>query len=187
MVNVNIAQGREPAENLIPEFERVVSEAAPEWFVMENHPRAPLPNIQGYTVSDLVVNNRWFGGEQNRVRRFSFGSKRGYKLHPQFHALEPVHWEPAVTTSVGGRRRSANPTGKGKQKRTYENELSKIARDRPFEYECELQGLPRDFLSKAPFTSIGKKRVVGNGVPLPMGRSIAKAVLDAVSTAVGAI
>jgi len=38
------------------------------------------------------------------------------------------------------------------------------------------QGLPADFLEDAPFTIAGKIRVVGNGVPLPMGRAIAKAV-----------
>ena len=37
--------------NLIPEFERVVSEAQPEWFAMENVRTAPIPNIDGYTVN----------------------------------------------------------------------------------------------------------------------------------------
>src|SRR5262245_61567505 len=36
--------------NLIPEFERCVSEAAPKWFLMENVRRAPLPNVCGYEV-----------------------------------------------------------------------------------------------------------------------------------------
>ena len=40
----------------------------------------------------------------------------------------------------------------------------------------ELQGLPADFLSDAPFTVAGKCKAVGNGVPLPMGRAIARAV-----------
>ena len=33
--------GYEVAENLIPEYERVVSEAQPRWFLMENVPDAP--------------------------------------------------------------------------------------------------------------------------------------------------
>jgi hypothetical protein len=46
--------------------------------------------------------------------------------------------------------------------------------------ECAvLQGLPADFLEDAPFTCDGKHRVIGNGVPLPMGRAIAKAVKEA--------
>lgn len=174
LVNVNLAQGREPAENLIPEFERVCAEAQPAWFLMENSPRAPLPNVAGYIVRDVVLNNRWLGEKQNRVRRFSFGSRDGKRIHPELAALEVVEWEPAVTTSVGGRRRTENPTGKGRQRRTME--ASEVARDRPLELECELQGLPRDFLKDAPFTREGKKRVIGNGVPVPMGRAIAKAV-----------
>jgi DNA (cytosine-5)-methyltransferase 1 len=45
---------------------------------------------------------------------------------------------------------------------------------------CELQGLPENFLSEAPFTVEGKGRVLGNGVPLPMGRAVAKAVREAI-------
>lgn len=41
------------------------------------------------------------------------------------------------------------------------------------------QGLPADFLADAPFTVAGKIKCVGNGVPLPMGRAIAKAVRKA--------
>jgi site-specific DNA-cytosine methylase len=41
------------------------------------------------------------------------------------------------------------------------------------------QGLPAEFLSDAPFTEREKMRVIGNGVPLPMGRAIARAVREA--------
>jgi DNA (cytosine-5)-methyltransferase 1 len=68
--------------------------------------------------------------------------------------------------------------GSGKQKATVR--AARQAR-RTFEECCELQGLPRDFLSEAPFTRDGKHLVVGNGVPLPMGRAIARAVKAALS------
>ncbi len=45
----------------------------------------------------------------------------------------------------------------------------------------ELQGLPPEFLADAPFTVEGKRKAVANGVPLPMGRAIAKAVKAALS------
>jgi site-specific DNA-cytosine methylase len=45
---------------------------------------------------------------------------------------------------------------------------------------CRLQGLPEDFLSDAPFTAEGKLKAVANGVPLPMGRALARAVREAV-------
>lgn len=42
-----------------------------------------------------------------------------------------------------------------------------------------LQGLPADFLEDAPFTITGKRKVIANGVPIPMGRAIARAVREA--------
>ncbi len=39
-----------------------------------------------------------------------------------------------------------------------------------------LQGLPDDFLADAPFTVAGKIHVIGNGVPLAMGRAVVRAV-----------
>jgi DNA (cytosine-5)-methyltransferase 1 len=41
---------------------------------------------------------------------------------------------------------------------------------------CELQGLPRDFTEHMPFRKDAKLKAVANGVPLPMGRAIARAV-----------
>lgn len=48
----------------------------------------------------------------------------------------------------------------------------------------ELQGLPADFLTHAPFTAAGKLGAVANGVPIPMGRAIARAVKRAIGQAV---
>jgi site-specific DNA-cytosine methylase len=44
-----------------------------------------------------------------------------------------------------------------------------------------LQGLPTDFLKRAPFTDNGKRSAIGNGVPLPMGTAIARAVRECLS------
>ncbi|KKN74382.1 hypothetical protein LCGC14_0391830, partial [marine sediment metagenome] len=46
----------------------------------------------------------------------------------------------------------------------------------PIEDACEAMGLPRDFTKHMPFTMDGKRKAIGNGVPLPMGRAIARAV-----------
>jgi site-specific DNA-cytosine methylase len=46
---------------------------------------------------------------------------------------------------------------------------------------CRLQGLPEDFTDEMPFTTHGKRKVVGNGVPIPTGRAIARAVKRAIS------
>lgn len=70
-------------QNLIPEFERCVSEARPDWFLMENVRGAPVPQVEGYTVNAILMNNRLLGEAQNRVRRFSLGGL-GRSLSLQF-------------------------------------------------------------------------------------------------------
>jgi DNA (cytosine-5)-methyltransferase 1 len=172
------------APDLIPEYERCVAGAAPSWFLMENVPGAPEPDVMGYRVRSVELNNRMFGGAQNRDRRFSFGTPDGRALSASAIAasIASIHgeWEPAVCSTAGGRRASVamvrgpdgKPTPKGNQGRSESARLRK----RTFAEECELQGLPRDFLADSPFTVEGKREVVGNGVPLPMGRAVARAV-----------
>lgn len=152
--------------NMIPEFERVVSESCPRWFVMENVKRAPLPNVAGYITRDVLLNNRWLGEKQNRVRRFSFGTAGGISLKPfiELAVFENPKYETAVIAGHDD----------------YISRRGWNAPARPFAYQCELQGLPSDFLNDSPLTAHGKKRVVGNGVPLPMGRAIARAVKEAI-------
>lgn len=167
------------APNLIPEFERVVGEAAPAWFIMENVPAAPLPRIPGYVICDRLANNRWHGGEQNRERRFSFGTRHGAPLHLKDHPLEPVHWEPAVCSTAGGRRRSVAIGGSGKPKGNQRKGPGGELRTWSVADMCRLQGLPEDYLEGAPFTVRAKQEAIGNGVPLPLGRAVARAVREA--------
>lgn len=143
--------------NLIPEYERCVALAQPEWFVMENVTKAPEPCVSGYQVRSLMMNNRWTGAEQNRKRRFSFGTRRGHALAPEVALFENPVYKAAV---VGG-----HPDSVGKAVARY-----------PIPEMCRLQGLPEDYLDHAPWTSDAKRRAIANGVPLPMGRAIAQAV-----------
>lgn len=166
------------AENLIPEFERCVLEAQPRWLLMENVPAAPGPAIEGYSVTSMLLNNRWVGGVQQRDRRFSFGvrDERPIDLarYIEIDLFEPIEWAPAVIASRGQqsvRMGSANTPKKNIRPRKPSGEYLKDS--------IRLQGLPDGFLDKAPFTSEMKQKVIGNGVPLPMGRAIAKAVRDA--------
>lgn len=167
--------GYQTAPNLIPEFERCVSEAKPDWFVMENVPDAPNPEVDGYQVRDQILNNRWVGGVQNRLRRFNFGTHSGLELLPEITLFEDPQWEPAVMASGGANPRPVAIGGSGKVKAGKANQIG-YASTTYLKRACELQGLPGDFLNEAPFTVAGKVKVVGNGVPLPMGRSIARAV-----------
>lgn len=175
------AKGIPLKENLVPEFERCVSEAQPHWFLMENVPEAPEPAIADYGIISFVLNNRWVGGTQNRLRRFSFGvrgSLCALSTYIDYEVFEPVEFEYAVTASRGSMSGlKYDRGGVSRPKRTLER---RAASGRRTVAECaSLQGLPEDFLHDSPFTRDGKHRVIGNGVPLPMGRAIAKAVKEA--------
>lgn len=171
--------------NLIPEFERVVSEAAPTWFLMENVRDAPLPVVEGYEVHAQLLRDVWVGGETMRQRRISFGTRDGRRLHVEQLALHTS--EPQVAALAGGGDRSVpvRLNGSGKPKKQYGNSGPRTALGRGgsaasgFAFKLQQQGLPADFLSEAPFTAQGKSHAVGNGVPLPLGRAVAKAVLAA--------
>ncbi len=150
--------------NLIPEFERVVTEAQPFWFIMENVPQAPLPHIWNYTTKSYKVNNTWFGGEQHRIRRFTFGiiGNEGLEL--------PFEWPALMETPLPeGYKPQTVCAGHG----------GGYIYSMPLADRIRLQGLPPDFLTNEPFTKTGKCQLIGNGVPIPMGRAVAKAVKKA--------
>lgn len=185
MVHIVRAKGQTPKPNLIPEYERVVAEAEPTWFLMENVPAAPEPVVDGYGVRSVLLNNRMFGAEQNRERRFSFGTSDGRPLDATAiaHAVGPVNggWERAVvatSSKEGALAKSQQELADGVSRRlSRESGVLPGQKPRRSISRCaELQGLPPDFLSDAPFTAAGKCRAIGNGVPLPMGRAVAKAV-----------
>jgi DNA (cytosine-5)-methyltransferase 1 len=173
------ANGYAAAENLIPEYERVVRESQSAWFLMENVPDAPEPSVDDYAVHNFILNNRWCGGEQNRVRRFSFGVRGATPVDLrrwlQVEALEALRWSPAVAAS-GGVKPGAPSDRKTKLKYMGWKTVEALTES------IRLQGLPDGFLDKAPFTLEGKHKVVGNGVPLPMGRAIADAVRAALES-----
>jgi DNA (cytosine-5)-methyltransferase 1 len=153
----------------IPEFERVISEARPAWFVMENVKAAPVPSVPDYRTKDMLLNNRWLGEDQNRLRRFTFGRLRAEpNAFRVDHAVFDSHkFEPAV---LAGHGPAIGQRVRGIQGRDWRE----MAR---------LQGLPTEWCDRIAaekhFTTHGYKKVIGNGVPLPMGRAVAKAVLRA--------
>jgi DNA (cytosine-5)-methyltransferase 1 len=217
------ANGHEPRfGNLIPEYERCVSEARPSWFLMENVPAAPVPAPPGYGVKSFLLDNSaldggdGFGLEQRRVRRFSFGL-RGREAPNLLRWIDLATFllpdaQPVLTQGTGfphdeafkereaqGRARRAPPLTAGHDSIENTNAWSKRkkaairagtvtgsdggASVRMGRYKLadalRLQGLPEDFLTDAPFTAEGKLKAVANGVPIPMGRAIARAVLEA--------
>jgi DNA (cytosine-5)-methyltransferase 1 len=158
-------RGQNVGENMIPEFERCVREARPTWFVMENVPEAPTPTVDGYEIDAHLVENRTHaGGEQRRKRRFSFGTRDGLPLPlPWWKAAVPKECIPTVTAN-GSFWDPVKQQSRG-------DKTIKTLR-----LTARAQGLSEEVLEHAPFTVAGKIKVLGNGVPLPMGRAVAHAV-----------
>lgn len=166
--------------NLIPEYERCVQEAEPEWFVMEEVPAAPDPVVDGYGVHSFLLNNRQLGEKQNRVRRWSFGCRGSRRVL----GVETVVFENPeyANAALGGGGACARGVpirigGSGKVKKSAMRTMGyRNAGD--FAELCALQGLPEGF-DLPGVTVRAKCQGVGNGVPLAMGRAIAKAVTKA--------
>lgn len=139
---------------LLKEFLRVVEEARPEWFLIENVTRVPDVAVSVYTVQRFDLNARECGLRQSRQRHFQFGSRSGLVLVPERQKpTGPV--EKICLASEGS----------NKQRRGWGD-------------FCELQGLPRDFELKGWSVAL-RYRVVGNGVPVPMARVVARAIREA--------
>jgi len=171
LTNLQYAQGRTASfGNLIPEFERIVSQASPTWFLMENVTQAPKPIVRGFVVDHVIINNRWLGEKQNRVRRFSFGTRDGRKLSIATATQQHPEWCCAVTSAHGGTRRTHFKASTGGKIQRY-----------TLADACELQGLPRDHFANLPFRADAALKAVANGVPLSMGRAVVAAIKRALS------
>jgi DNA (cytosine-5)-methyltransferase 1 len=144
--------------DMLAEFARCVTIAAPEWWLLENVARVPtvteLPGqvfaqlSHDYVTQRLDINQGWYC-DVTRLRHIQFGSKSGRLLN-------------VTPRSVTGAKHGAAVAND----------------DRPFAEICRLQGLPDGF-DLPPFLASEKKRAVGNGVPLVLGRVLAQAVIDA--------
>ena len=236
------ANGHEPKfGNLIPEYERCVREAQPEWFLMENVPQAPCPLINGYATNSFLLDNSalndgaGFGLEQRRVRRFTFGLRdhtevacllrwvdlatfllpdahwtaqsspvdnsdeaKGRKHSHEFingshgkapSARDKLRVPPLTAGHAGGTVEDLNARKKRKKAVSssnggngFDRQTAGAGNNGNGRYRladaCRLQGLPEDFLDHCPFTAEGKLKAVANGVPIPMGLAIARAVKE---------
>lgn len=170
--------------NLIPEFERCCAECEPEWFLMENVPAAPVPAVSGYIVKSIVLDNRQFGEAQERTRRWSFGTRDGRPILPEIEVWESREYAQAVTGSA--RAVPVKIGGSGKVKRTYTEDGKRHGPNNGPRMTIgdmlRLQGFPETMLDDCPLTESGKRKAIGNGVPLRMGRAMARAVKEAIGT-----
>jgi DNA (cytosine-5)-methyltransferase 1 len=157
--------------DMIPDFSRVVMEALPDWFLMENVPAAPPPVVPAYRFVQRLCDNRWCGGEQRRRRRFTFGLKQGdpHAFRPESEVFEPARELPTVVS-----------TGQADWKGSAQRHRSGIA------YMAEAQGIDPSRFEHSPFTLTELRRAIANGVPLPMGRAVARAVRETLERRIAA-
>lgn len=141
-------------EASMEQFRRLVTETTPDWFLLENVATVPDIAIDGYSVQRFDLRANECGSKQSRLRHFQFGHRFQWVIH-----LERL---PAASSPE---RICLASEGKRKDRRSWSD-------------FCELQGLPRDF-SLPGWSLAAKYRAVGNGVPIPMGRMVARAIKDA--------
>ncbi|MFA0612475.1 DNA cytosine methyltransferase [Vibrio sp. 10N.222.49.B4] len=127
---------------MLYEYQRIVEEARPDWWLLENVARVPDLKIEDYHWQRFPLNLAWFT-DCSRLRHFQFGSKNGKLLCPPIHVTKEAKKTAALASD-----------------------------DRSFSELKHLQGLPQSY-DLPSFTVEGKKRAVGNGVPLPLGRTLA--------------
>lgn len=148
--DANRRRDTDEGDRLVREFLRVVDESRPTWWLMENVRNVPDVRLDGYGVQRLDVIDTDFGGKQSRLRHIQFGHLNGFIIRPARtkspRSVTPV---PTLTTA---------PAGPG---------------DRHCR-RCEKQGTP--VLPLRTFTPTARRRVIGNGVPLTIGRALARAV-----------
>jgi len=137
---------------MLAEFRRVVVESAPVWWLMENVSGVPDVVIDGYSHQRIDINASECGLKQNRLRHFQFGHREGKVI--------TVDRLPAVFDTVPCCTAS---------------EFGQLGRRTWAEF-CALQGV--DALDLDQFTQSARYRAVGNGVPVPMARVMARAVAN---------
>jgi site-specific DNA-cytosine methylase len=219
LANLVRAKGLEPSfPDMTQDFQRVVEEARPAWFLRENVPQAPDIKPAGYDVRSFMLDNSTLdsgdgtGNEQMRKRRFWFGVRDGEC--PELRAFMDfaLYELPNTVQAVAGDTRSVPVAmgGSGKRKVTavgghdgHSDQLDayKKAKSAPvtgrnegavgapgkdyspprrtLEEMLRLQGLPEDWLKHQPWTMQAKRKIVGNGVAVPMGRQLARAIQEA--------
>jgi DNA (cytosine-5)-methyltransferase 1 len=133
---------------MINEFIRVVKEAQPTWWLLENVKGVPDIEIDGYSHQRIDINQGWYS-DTSRLRHIQFGHKDSLYLDIPKGDMSGVNHSCALATD-----------------------------DRSFRELCYLQGLESDY-DLPDFNMVGKKKAVGNGVPLVIGRVLADAVKKA--------
>lgn len=138
--------------DMLQEFKRVVLECQPNWALLENVRETPDLIIDDYTFQRIDINQSWYENV-NRLRHIQFYSK---KSNPLF-----IHFDRGVTDQD---KKNCDSAALASDNRTFKQLL-------------KLQGLNED-INFPDFTVKGKKKLIGNGVPLSIGYVLADSVLN---------
>lgn len=139
---------------LMNEFKRIVIESACDWWLLENVPESPDLEINGYHIQRFMLNAKHCNSNQNRNRKFQFGSKTGLFLSIK-RDPSPLNVQSCVTASEG----------KNTERRTWTE-------------FCKLQGFD-NAIDLNDFTQTARYKLVGNGVHLNVSRKVANAIREA--------
>ena len=142
---------------MLSQFKRIVLEAEPSWFLMENVPTVPDLVIEGYNIQRFELSPPHVGAAQSRNRHFQFGSKLGIVLDIKRDAAAATV-QSCCTASEGKR-----------------------VNRRTFKDFCQLQGFENE-VSLPDFTKAGRYKLIGNGVHLAVSRAVAKAIFEATTS-----
>lgn len=143
----------DPTDSLamLAEWIRVVLAAAPSWALLENVPTVPDVTLPGYNRQRIDIRPTEVAIRQNRLRHFQFFCRNAKPLAVPRRDT-PQKTVKAVTASEGRRKHR-----------------------RSWDEFCSLQGL--DVGPTLPgMTLEARYRAIGNGVPLPMGRLLARSI-----------
>lgn len=210
LANLVRAKGLEPSfPDMTGEYQRVVEEARPAWFLRENVPRAPDVKPEGYDVRSFLIDNSTLdsgdgtGNEQMRRRRFWFGVDtdpytslkwdrcrccEDYWCHlHRSHAHECACWPidepcPELRAHIEFSLFTVDTalTVNGSHAGPRDAELVGMSSYSLSEM-CRLQGLPENWLEHQPWTMQAKRKMVGNGVAVQTSRALANAIIRALA------
>ena len=172
------AESKTDRQDLIPEFIRIANEARPRAIVMENVRQAIRHAVIPRDWNVQIVSDWDCGGMTYRERAI-FTWPMPIMIPPRRarnrDGVQGVDypWN-SVMASTWKRGRHDNPTNRRK---------GFLGGDLPLEFYAELQGAPlvTERLVEAGGTGVRQLAIhmLGNGVPLPMGRHVARQVLAA--------
>lgn len=140
---------------MLSQFQRIVEEAKPTWWLMENVARVPDLVIPGYSWQRIPLRANEFGLSQSRLRHIQFGHRDNMVLNVPRGITVPAV-DPCCMATEG-----------------------KKTNRRDWERFCNNQGF--DILNLDSFSIAGRYRLVGNAVPLPMARALALGIKNLLS------